>query len=246
MQLEEIDRERAMSGWNPYAGEEELQSSSETIIQTDPLRGAGQSDQAETPYLPYFQQPDYTQILETQREAERSLRRLQTMYPESAKQMMPYVEDACDQMEYEGSPMFDEYPDRTTIYRLCERIRRQAERQTAENAQATTNREETEKSVHSMQYQNPNFPGPGCQGPGCPGPNFQGSGCQGPGCPGPNSQGPGCQGPGCPGPNFPAPGGPGPVPNQNPLGDLIQVLLLQEMHHRRCRYQQCRQNQRQI
>jgi hypothetical protein len=65
---------------------------------------------------------DYTQIMQEQQAAERDRRRLQSMYPQTAKLLLPAVEEVCDQMEYEGSMMFDEYPDRTTIYRLRDQI----------------------------------------------------------------------------------------------------------------------------
>ncbi len=61
-------------------------------------------------------------FMEEMREEERELRKLRSMFPDAAKLLLPYVEEECDKMEYEGSPMFDEYPDRTTIYRLEERI----------------------------------------------------------------------------------------------------------------------------
>ena len=37
------------------------------------------------------------------------------MYPAKAKIIMVMVEDACDKLEYEGSPMFAMYPDKETI-----------------------------------------------------------------------------------------------------------------------------------
>ncbi|MCD7762971.1 MAG: hypothetical protein LUI14_07195 [Lachnospiraceae bacterium] len=53
---------------------------------------------------------------------ERDFRMLQGMYPNEAKELLELVEEECDRLEYEGSPMFDEYPDYTTIYTLQKRI----------------------------------------------------------------------------------------------------------------------------
>ncbi|MCD7716285.1 MAG: hypothetical protein LUI39_07525 [Lachnospiraceae bacterium] len=53
---------------------------------------------------------------------ERDFRMLQGMYPNAAKELLELVEEECDRLEYEGSPMFDEYPDYTTIYTLQKRI----------------------------------------------------------------------------------------------------------------------------
>lgn len=106
MRAEEIDRERRQSGWNPYEGEEEEES-----------------------VRPFFTQPDFSQEMEEQMKQERDLRALQAMYPEAAKLLLPLVEEECDKMEYEGSPMFDSYPDQTTIWRIQERIKKQAQQQ---------------------------------------------------------------------------------------------------------------------
>ena len=49
-------------------------------------------------------------------------RRMQELYPALARQIQPLVEEECDRMEYDGSFMFDEYPDRLQIRRLTNRI----------------------------------------------------------------------------------------------------------------------------
>ena len=35
-----------------------------------------------------------------------------SMYPDRVKALQLVVEEVCDEMEYEGSPIYDEYPDR--------------------------------------------------------------------------------------------------------------------------------------
>lgn len=190
MKSEEIEREREMSGWNPYAGEEEEiggKYGNEPGRMEEPhLSRDEQADNAQQDNVqqvqPYFMMPDYTHILEEQQEQERDLRKLQSMYPDAAKQMLSYIEEECDKMEYEGSAMFDEYPDQTTVYQIGERIYDQVKDQFPMEEQ------ETSEDVLSMQYQGPNRNRPG----------------------------------------------------QNWAKDLIRVLLLQEMHHRRCRHRGCR------
>lgn len=182
LQTEEIDREREMSGWNPYAGEEEMP---EPAGQEEASQSAGDEalrEQGEEWLEPYFMKFDYAQVVEDEQETERELRKLQSMYPEAAKRLLPYVEEECDKMEYEGSPMFDEYPDRSTVYRLEERIYHQVKDQFPEEAVQET------KEVLTMQY-----PDTGMGNSG-----------------------------------------------RNRVRDLARVLLLQEMHHRRCRYSRCK------
>lgn len=147
MKAEEIDREREQSGWNPYAGEEE-------VLEADEIPN------------------------EELREAERELRKLQSMYPDTAKLLLPFVEEECDKMEYEGSPMFDEYPDRSTVYRIEGHIFEQVKDQFPE--------EEIQKPEEVLAMQ--------------------------------------------------LPGSRVGVPGRSWARDLARVLLLNEMHHRRCRH----------
>lgn len=55
-------------------------------------------------------------------ELERDREYLVEMYPAKARLIMVMVEDACDKLEYEGSPMFAAYPDRETIYGISKQI----------------------------------------------------------------------------------------------------------------------------
>lgn len=49
---------------------------------------------------------------------ERDDRLIKELFPDAAKKILPYVEDACDHMEYNGSRMFDEFPDKQMMRRL--------------------------------------------------------------------------------------------------------------------------------
>ncbi|MBR5509021.1 MAG: hypothetical protein IKV59_03100 [Lachnospiraceae bacterium] len=50
-------------------------------------------------------------------EDELDTKRLQELYPLMARRMQPYVEEVCNRLEYPGSMMYDEYPDRLSLYR---------------------------------------------------------------------------------------------------------------------------------
>ena len=52
----------------------------------------------------------------------RDVEYMKSMYPMSAKKILPYVEEECDRMEYEGSMICDEYPDRLLLYLMAGRI----------------------------------------------------------------------------------------------------------------------------
>lgn len=158
MRAEEIERERELSGWNPYAGEEEEipQRAVRTVEDQAPERYE-EPDWAGSPQRPYFLRPDYDEILQEEKTSERDLRRLESMYPDSAKQMLPYVEEECDKMEYEGSPMYDEHPDLTTVYEAAERIYGQVSALFPEEADG----QEEPEEVLSMQYREPGKKRPG-------------------------------------------------------------------------------------
>lgn len=47
---------------------------------------------------------------------------LMQMYPAKARLIMVMVEDECDKLEYEGSPMFAPYPDKETILGISQGI----------------------------------------------------------------------------------------------------------------------------
>lgn len=173
MRAEEIDQERRMSGWNQYEGEEEPWEENRMQMQ------------------PIFLQPDPAQDMKEQMEIEHEWRSLQAMYPETAKMLLPMIEEECDKMEYEGSPMFDAYPDQTTIWQIQARIQKQAaDSFPPEILQNLQNMQEEVPEVFSMQYQDGRRRRPG----------------------------------------------------DNWMGDLVRVMLLQEMHHRRCRHNRCRRH----
>lgn len=232
MRTEEIDEERARSGWNPYEGEEE------------PIGGSGsEAEKADSAYVRYNQEQSREPIEaekfstgeehpgkercvseedlsaeerriseedlsaeerrpleekhpgrerhtleddlpaeEKQRiwqlqEQEEDLRRMQAMYPHTAKILLPYIEAACDELEYEGSMMYDLRPDYETVLRIKEAVQQKA----GENFPPMEPEERDE--LLTMQYHH----------------------------------------------------GPRRRPGGNWLGDFIQTMLLEEMHRRRCR-----------
>ncbi len=195
------------------------------------------------PRMPFYMSYPVQNIYMTEMEYERDMERMKELYPQEAKQIQKLVEDECDQMEYEGSMMFDEYPDRVMLKVICERIYENATKQDAEDAKKALdlgknldknlNKAEEMKELQDVADENEieikkaakndlekqDFWGPGRP----PGP---------PGSPPPP--------PGPPGPPPPPPGW-APGPPRNPgLNTLIEVMLYNEMYKRRCRHNRCR------
>ncbi len=47
---------------------------------------------------------------------------MKQLYPKKAKLILSLIEEECDKLEYDGSCMFDEYPDRVYLGRLVDKI----------------------------------------------------------------------------------------------------------------------------
>ena len=52
----------------------------------------------------------------------RDLEYFQAMYPGKMKKLQMQIRDLCDTIDYEGSILYDEYPDRVGLSRLCDEI----------------------------------------------------------------------------------------------------------------------------
>ena len=66
----------------------------------------------------------------------RDLEYLQQMYPAEAKRYQKLICNILDKLDYEGSMIYDEYPDKWQIYKLSkdilDRIRREEEKENSE------------------------------------------------------------------------------------------------------------------
>ena len=53
---------------------------------------------------------------------------MKRMCTKTGRELMPWIEDACDAKEYDGSCMYDEYPDLMAMEQMAEEIYEQAGR----------------------------------------------------------------------------------------------------------------------
>ena len=130
---------------------------------------------------------------------EADLTRLKELYPMRVRQVLEEVERVCDSMEYEGSVMFDEMPEKQRIMELTDGIEQKMQDKMTQWEEELQRQQEEDIYVmnHPMAPPQPPYP------------------------------------PQPPRPPYP----PRPV---NWFHDLIQVLLQDEMYHRRCRNRNCR------
>lgn len=139
--------------------------------------------------LPYPLMYPYPDVYMSEVETERDMQYLQQMYPADAKRMQKKVEEECDKLEYEGSMMYDEYPDRVSMLLICDRIEKalageDAERQAKEEAGAENGEEMNAMDMRRRGRGEPRF--------------------------------------------------------DRDRRNLLEVLLFNEMHKRRCKRRQCR------
>ncbi len=80
----------------------------------------------ESMYMPYYSTSPYYDVFARNNDEARDMVYMRKMYPQAMREIQGVVDDECDKMEYDGSLMFDEYPDRLMLERLhrhiCERV----------------------------------------------------------------------------------------------------------------------------
>lgn len=66
-------------------------------------------------------------LFDGERVQEKEFSLLKSYYPDMAKRIQEKVEAECELMDYEGSRLYDEYPDPLMLRQFCSRIRRELE-----------------------------------------------------------------------------------------------------------------------
>lgn len=79
--------------------------------------------------LPFYMAYPVPLLYNDDRNARRDYDYMKSIYPDTAKRVLPYMEEECDRMEYDGSMMYDEYPDRLQLRLMCRRIYGKAEKE---------------------------------------------------------------------------------------------------------------------
>lgn len=62
-------------------------------------------------------------LYEGERMHEQEFELMKSYYPITVQQIQESVERECDLLDYEGSSLYDEYPDRYLFYHLCSKIK---------------------------------------------------------------------------------------------------------------------------
>ena len=151
----------------PFPG---MQPQPSSGMRSGPIPGANMSNyqmnSSQNMLLPVRSTPYYNlsssgyESLNDFDEAERDMEYLRQFYPTICHILQREIEEECDRLEYEGSVMFDEYPDKVTlehlIHRICNRVRNYEE---LKNYEANVASDQV--SANQVPFFN-RCPGPGC------------------------------------------------------------------------------------
>lgn len=72
--------------------------------------------------LPFYMAYPLPMYYQQEDSVTRDLEYLQQMYPTAAKKYQKIIAEILDRIDYEGSMIYDEYPDRWQIYRLTQLV----------------------------------------------------------------------------------------------------------------------------
>ncbi|GAB5615325.1 hypothetical protein JCM31739_01500 [Faecalimonas canis] len=93
--------------------------------------------------LPYYMAYPMPFEYDDERKERQDMEYMKSLYPNAVKRILPFVEDECERMEYEGSMIYDEYPDMLGIRLMCNRI--------CERVKAMDRREDIEDELEMQQ-----------------------------------------------------------------------------------------------
>ena len=71
--------------------------------------------------LPYYMVYPMPLMYDDEKKNRRDYEYMKSLYPKTAKRLLPYVEEECDRLEYTASMMYDECPDLLQLRLLCRR-----------------------------------------------------------------------------------------------------------------------------
>ena len=71
---------------------------------------------------PFYMTYPMQNLYLTEMEYEKDMERMKELYPREIRQLQEMIERHCDKMEYEGSRMYDENPDRYMLEREIDKL----------------------------------------------------------------------------------------------------------------------------
>ena len=78
-------------------------------------------------YFPFYTTYANPLLYEGERMQDKEFNLMKSYYPGTVQHIQEKIEEECDLMDYEGSRLYDEYPDKYMIYHLSCKIRESME-----------------------------------------------------------------------------------------------------------------------
>ncbi|MCI7449262.1 hypothetical protein ACTNES_06415 [Blautia sp. HCP3S3_D9] len=75
------------------------------------------------PHFPFHAAYSNPFMYEGERMQEEEFKLMKSYYPQTVQRIQERVEEECDLLDYEGSRLYDEYPDKYMLYHLSSRIK---------------------------------------------------------------------------------------------------------------------------
>lgn len=72
--------------------------------------------------IPFYMTYPMQNLYQTEMEYEKDMERMKDLYPRAVKELLPRIEERCDELEYEGSRIYDENPDRLMMEREIQKL----------------------------------------------------------------------------------------------------------------------------
>ena len=81
-------------------------------------------------FFPFYVAYANPALYDGERIQEQEFALMKSYYPEAAGRIQEKVEEECQLLDYEGSRLYDEYPDKFMLHQLCRQIRTQVQGET--------------------------------------------------------------------------------------------------------------------
>ena len=77
-------------------------------------------------FYPFYTAYAEAGLFDGQKVQDQEFELMKSYYPSAARRVQAQVEQECDLMDYEGSRIYDQYPDKLMLYHMCRKIREKA------------------------------------------------------------------------------------------------------------------------
>lgn len=74
-------------------------------------------------FYPFYAAQMNPEFYSEEREQEREFDLMKSYYPDTARRIQEKAEKQCQLLDYEGSRLYDEYPDRFMLYHICSQVK---------------------------------------------------------------------------------------------------------------------------